>query len=61
MSVLTVNFDSIELFCRIRLNQIDNVDQGFEIELVQLMTDSTDIKNILDQDKLIKLIYEQLK
>lgn len=61
MKPVIINFDSIELFCRIKLNQSDSIDNGFEIDLVQLMSDQTNIKDILDQDKLIKLIYEQLK
>jgi hypothetical protein len=61
MKIVTINFDSIELLCRVKLNQSDSIDQGFEIDLVQLMWNQTNIKDILDQDKLIKLIFEQLK
>lgn len=61
MKTVTINFDSIELLCRVKLNQSDSIDQGFEIDLVQLMWNQTNIKDILDQEKLIKLIFEQLK
>ena len=61
MKPVIINFDSIKLFCIVKLNQEDNIDQGFEIDLVQLISDHTNIKDILDQDKLIKLIFEQLK
>lgn len=61
MKTVIINFDSIELLCRVKLNQSDSIDQGFEIDLVQLMWNQTNIKDILDQDKLIKLIFEQLK
>ena len=61
MKIVIINFDSIKLFCIVKLNQEDNIDQGFEIDLVQLISDHTNIKDILDQDKLIKLIFEQLK
>jgi hypothetical protein len=61
MKTVIINFDSIELLCRVKLNQSDSIDQGFEIDLVQLMWNQTNIKDILDQEKLIKLIFEQLK
>ena len=61
MKIVLINFDSIKLFCIVKLNQEDNIDQVFEIDLVQLISDHTNIKDILDQDKLIKLIFEQLK
>ena len=61
MKKVIINFDSIMFNCRVKLNQEDNIDQGFEIDLVQLMWNQTNIKDILDQDKLIKLIFEQLK
>ena len=58
MKKVIINFDSIMFNCRVKLNQEDNIDQGFEIDLVQLMWNQTNIKDILDQDKLIKLIFE---
>lgn len=63
MKTVTINFDSIEFECLVVLNQKDNIEQGFEIKCVAL-TDSDGDKNfqhILDQDKLIKLIFEQLE
>ena len=60
---VTINFDSIIFHCRIELNHKDNIDQGFKIDHVLLSNDMTnrDFTHVLDQDKLVKLIYEQLK
>ena len=60
---VTINFDSIIFHCRIELNHKDNIDQGFKTDSVTLDHDLSyrDFTHVLDQDKLVKLIYEQLK
>lgn len=63
MKIVIINFHGIEFECQIRLNQSDNIDNGFEIEYVILNYGSIGLnfQLVLDQDQLIKLIYEQLK
>lgn len=58
-----INFYSIEFDCIVKLHQEDNFEQGFEIEHVELSSgyNGYNFQHVLDQEQLIKLIYEQLE
>jgi hypothetical protein len=58
-----INFDGIEFECSVKLNQSDNIDNGFEIKCIELKYNNFgyNFKSVLNQDQLIKLIHEQLK
>ena len=58
MKTIKIEVDGIELFCDIKLNQEDNIDQGFELISVTLRREN--IKSIIDENMICDIINEQL-
>ena len=58
MKTVRIEIDGIELFCDIKLNQEDNIDQGFELISVTLRREN--IKSSIDENMICDIINEQL-
>ena len=60
MKTVRIEIDGIDLLCEIKLNQEDNIDQGFEIIELQIAGNDTDIKSIVDENMICNLIHKEL-
>ena len=60
MKTVRIEIDGIELLCKIKLNQEDNIDQGFNLKEVQLACISTNITSIIDENMICNLIHKEL-
>jgi hypothetical protein len=61
MKTIRIELGGLELFCKVKLDSEDNIDNGFEIIKISLVDNDRDVKSIVDENLVCKLIHEELK